>query len=98
MLPDNDEIASSVQSSASQRRPLSKPKFKIIIEEVVKKTKRKSKLLAVKPKVKDYHMMLTNQPRLLLQTPPSEKKNTQYIKDILLYSGIKCLGVKKTQF
>ena len=70
---DSDETMSSVKSV---KQTQVKPQVKILMEEVVKKTKRKSQIFAVKPKYKVYHMMLTNQPRLLLQTPPSEKRNT----------------------
>ena len=71
-----NEVFDSKSSMVSQKKPLTKPKFKTVMEEVVKKTKRKSQIFAVKPKFKVYHMQLTNQPRLLLLTPPSEKRNT----------------------
>ena len=53
---------------------------------------------------KNYHMFLTDQPRLYLYTeliipkddgPPIKQ---EYVKDILLYDGIKARGLKRNKF
>ena len=49
---------------------------------------------------KAYHMILTDQPRLFLQTDfdPNDPQPQKYRKDVLLYPGLKAMTTKRNRF
>ena len=67
--------------------------MRILMEENVKKKKRRTSVL-FGANMTTYFMILTNQPRLFMYTELKEDKDLlpvkqHYVKDILLYPGIK---------
>ena len=77
--------------------------MKILMEENVQKKKSKRTSVLFGSSMTTYFMILTNQPRLFMLTQLKEDKDMlpvkqHYVKDIMLYPGIKALLVQKTQF
>lgn len=77
--------------------------MKFLMEGPVSKQK-DNKVFGFISSTKNYHMILTDQPRLYLYSELIEPKDDEppvkqkYIKDILLYNGIKARGLKRNKF